>query len=102
MADVDVGQLLVRALTKSATGAGATASFTHVSNADWWSAGIAGLTHEILCVAASSDAFDDWLAHVSDADFPLAGHLVAEIVVAKCSREDGNVVLMMAALTAPL
>lgn len=77
-----IGGAFVHALRQNALAAGCCVQVQSCDWAPWASATFAGARHRITLEAASTEAFNDWLAHLDEADLPVPGHLVADIAIA--------------------
>ncbi|MEP9402815.1 hypothetical protein [Sphingomonas sp. VNH70] len=76
----DAATLLERRLRIAAEAAGVAIAITVSDWTHWSSATFTGARHR-LTLASADAGFDAWLAGLGDADLPLRGHLVADIVV---------------------
>jgi hypothetical protein len=77
----DAAVLLLRALRVAARAAGATVTIRATDERCWASATFAGIRHRIDLAIEADVATLDWLAGLSEADLPMRGHLVADLVV---------------------
>ncbi len=77
----DAGTLLDRRLRIAAEAAGVTIAITDSDWVRWSSATFSGARHRVT-VMSEDAGLDPWLATLPDADLPMRGHLVAELVVA--------------------
>lgn len=82
----DAGVLLERALLRHAAQCGIDLSIVSASWTRWASATFAGARHALLLAAAPSDALNDWIAGLPEAEFALRQHLVADLVVESRTR----------------
>ena len=82
----DAAVLLVRALRIAARAAGATIVVRATDERCWASATFAGTRHRIDLQVDADVSTGDWLAALSDAEWILRGHLVADLVVER--RDD--------------
>ncbi len=78
---------LLRALRRSAEEHGVSVTLEPVSETAWESATFSGLLHRIAIAAADSPALDAWLRALPEADLPMPGQCVADVVVS--ARTDG-------------
>lgn len=76
---------LLRALSHSAGEHGASVMLEALSAKPWESATFSGFLHRITVTATESRAFDAWLQALPEADLPMPGHFVADIVVTDVS-----------------
>jgi hypothetical protein len=95
----DAATLLVRSLEADSLRAGCPVRMTESGWTRWASATFSGARHELGLEAPASAALDAWLEALPEADLPLRGHLVADIVVAGISRADGMATIAIEALT---
>ncbi|OYW22197.1 MULTISPECIES: hypothetical protein [unclassified Sphingomonas] len=95
----DIGTLLTRALEHQARHAGCP---IEINGADWdrWaSATFTGARHRIAISTLPCPATEAWLAGLSEADFDLRGHLVADLAVGSVRRTATNVTAELEVLT---
>jgi hypothetical protein len=95
----DAGTLLVRAVEADAFGMGC---IVRISGSDWtrWaSATFNGARHELTLDAAESPALERWLGGLPDANLPIRGHLLADMVIKGIRRADGVATIALEALT---
>lgn len=95
----DVGVLLERRLVAHAAAAGCTLAVVEAAWVRWASATFTGARHTLTVSGADDRALAGWLAALPEAELPLAGHLVADIVVAGLARADGRLTAALEALT---
>jgi hypothetical protein len=95
----DAGTLLERALLVSAETSGCPVTLVKSDWTRWASATFAGARHMFTLTAAASPAFDAWLSALPEAEFALPGHLVADLVVEKVSREGETITAHLEILT---
>lgn len=95
----DIGVALSRALAASAAAAGCPIEPVRGEWRHWASATFVGARHNLTISAPASPALDSWLAGLAEADFALAGHLVADLVVKAVRREGETVEVEIEALT---
>lgn len=88
----DATTLLERRLRIAAEAAGVAIAITASDTTPWASATFNGARHR-LTLAGEGAAFARWVAGLPEADLPLRGHLVADLVVRRAVAEDGAVVL---------
>lgn len=79
--------LLQRAITTSARASAVEITIGSVHATDWASATFCGARHVIDGHAPATAAIDHWLAVLPEADLPLRGHLVADLVIAGAARD---------------
>lgn len=65
----------------------------------WASASFTGARHELVATAADTPQLADWLGNLPEADLPIRGHLVADVIVTGVSRAGGNATIRLEALT---
>nr|WP_246352408.1 hypothetical protein [Sphingomonas xinjiangensis] len=73
-----------------------------MAHADWtrWaSATFTGARHRIVMRAGTSPLLNAWLAGLSEAEFALRRHLLADIAVTQVDRHDGWTEFCLEALT---
>jgi len=95
----DVGTALVRVLLASSVAAGCAAALVDSDWERWASATFIGARHRVSVVASPSVALDAWIAALPDAEFAIAGHLVADLTVARVARRPDEVAIDIEALT---
>jgi hypothetical protein len=85
----DVGTQLAAALVQQAASAGCAVRVESQRQTAWASATFTGARHEFTLVADRDDSLDAWLAALSEAEFALRGHLVADVaMVERIDRAD--------------
>jgi hypothetical protein len=95
----DPGTALVRALEANARNARCPVRMNASDWTRWASATFSGARHELTLEADESDALDTWLTKLPEADLPIRGHLVADIVVTSVRRAEGCATIRLEALT---
>lgn len=95
----DAAALLERALIRAAIEAGVAMSVAGADWTRWASATFVGARHALRLVAMPSAALDRWVAGLSEAEFRLRGHLVADLAIVGTQREAGLVTVCIEALT---
>lgn len=95
----DVGARLERALIASAVAQGCTAALVDAAWVPWASVTFTGARHRLMLDLAESPAAAAWLAALPELDLPLNGHLVADLVVATAEANDGQLHVVVEALT---
>lgn len=95
----DAATLLERALLANAERAACPVSLAESEMKRWASATFTGARHRITLVGAASAALDTWLATLAEADFPLRGHLVADVQVVRVRRAGEAATATIEALT---
>jgi hypothetical protein len=95
----DAGTALVRAIEASAKRAGCTVRMKASDWTRWASATFTGARHELSLEADESGALDGWLAELPEAELPIRGHLVADVVVSSVRRAEGVATIRLEALT---
>ena len=77
----DAAVLLMRALRIDARSAGATMIVRATDERCWASATFAGIRHRIDLAVEPGPAADAWLGALAEADLPMRGHVVADLIV---------------------
>ena len=95
----DAGTLLVRALYRDSCRAGCPLEIVDADWVRWASATFTGARHALRWTALPGAALETWLAALPDADLPLRGHLLADIVVAGLRRTPELMTIEIEALT---
>jgi len=95
----DAGTVLVRAIEANARRAGCPVCITASDWTRWASATFTGARHELALQADESNALDSWLTGLPEAELPIRGHLVADIVVTSVRRAEGVATIRLEALT---
>jgi GNAT superfamily N-acetyltransferase len=95
----DPGTALVRALEANARRAGCPVRMSASDWTRWASATFTGARHELTVEADESGALDNWLTELPEAELPIRGHLVADIIVASVRRGEGVATILLEALT---
>lgn len=95
----DAATLLRRALERSAHAAGCETETRASEATRWASATFTGAQHHLHLEARDDAALAEWLAALPEAELPLRGHLVADLVIAAVARGDGRAQLTLEALT---
>ena len=95
----DAATLLVRSLEADSQRAACPMRVTDSSWTRWASATFNGARHELSLEATDSAALAAWLDALPEADLPMRGHLVADIVVIGVSRAGGVATIRVEALT---
>lgn len=95
----DAAALLARAVIASAARGRCAVTVAASDSVPWASATFAGARHSLTLSAAPGPVLDAWLAALPEADLPIAGHLVADIVVIDVAREPGAATVAVEALT---
>ncbi|MCW3836117.1 hypothetical protein ACFQ1E_08695 [Sphingomonas canadensis] len=95
----DAATRLERALIASAERAGCPISILRWVVTRWASATFAGARHQFVLEGAAGTAIEEWLTGLPEAEFALAGHLVADLSVEAVRRADGGVSAEVEALT---
>ncbi len=80
----DAATLLERRLRIAAEAAGVTIAIPQSDWTRWASATFVGARHR-LTLASDDPGFGDWLATLPEAELPLRGHLVADVVVLRAT-----------------
>ncbi len=95
---IDAATLLERALVAHAAAAGAGIAIDGQASTRWASATFVGARHR-MTVVSEEDACRVWLAGLADADLPLRGHLVADVVIVEQAWQDERVTATIEVLT---
>ena len=95
----DAGTVLVRAIEANALRAGCPVRMTASDWTRWASATFTGARHELTLEAEESKALDSWLTELPEAELPIRGHLVADIVASSVRRAEGVATIRLEALT---
>lgn len=95
----DAGTQLERALVRSAEAAGIMLTILTADGTQWASATFTGTRHWITIATVGSPLLDRWLAGLSEAEFRLRGHLVADLVVTGERRDGEHAEVEVEALT---
>ena len=95
----DPGTQLERALVHSAAEAGVILSLATATATPWASVTFTGARHRLTLVTAPCPSLDSWLAGLSETEFRLRGHLVADLTVAGASSAAESIEVTLEALT---
>ncbi|MEO7691054.1 MAG: hypothetical protein ABIS51_17365 [Sphingomonas sp.] len=95
----DPGTALVRALEANARRAGCPVRLNASDWTRWASATFTGARHEVTLEAEESGALDGWLTELPEADLPIRGHLVADVIITSVRRAGGLATIRLEALT---
>lgn len=95
----DIGTALLRALEKQARRASCPISVLQSDWQRWASATFAGARHQITLAACPCPALDAWLGNLSEAEFDVRGHLVADLAVSAVRRSAASVEADLEVLT---
>jgi hypothetical protein len=95
----DAATLLVRSLEADSRRAACLVRAIDSTWTRWASATFNGARHELSLEATDSPALEAWLDALPEADLPLRGHLVADIVVTGVTRAGGVATMTIEALT---
>ena len=96
---IDAATLLERALLKDAARAGLTVTVNAATSRRWASATFVGARHLLRLEGTAESASVEWLAQLADADLPLRGHLVADLIVVDQARSPAGFTATIEALT---
>jgi hypothetical protein len=91
--------LLLRAVEADAFGAGCIVRIAESDWTRWASATFNGARHTLSLDAEDSPALEIWLAGLPDANLPIRGHLLADMVIKRVRRADGVATIALEALT---
>lgn len=75
----DLAAQLTRAIDELAQQARCPIDIAHVARAGWCSATFVGERHRFTVSGTPGPVIDDWMVGLSEADFVLPGHLVADV-----------------------
>ena len=95
----DAATLLRRALERHADAAGCDVSVSVQDSTRWASATFAGARHTVALTLRDDPAGGLWLNQLGEAELPLRGHLVADIVTLSVTRRDEDLLVTLEALT---
>ncbi|MDY7522759.1 hypothetical protein [Sphingomonas sp. 10B4] len=95
----DAATLLRRALERHADAAGCDVSVCVQDSTRWASATFAGARHTVALTLHDDPTGGLWLEALAEADLPIRGHLVADIVILSATRHDEKLVVALEALT---
>ncbi|GHH20131.1 hypothetical protein GCM10008023_27700 [Sphingomonas glacialis] len=95
----DAATLLRRALERHADAAGCDVSVCVRDSTRWASATFAGARHTVALTLPDDPTGGLWLKALAEADLPIRGHLVADIVILSATRHDEELVVALEALT---
>lgn len=95
----DAATLLRRALERHADAAGCDVSVCVQESTRWASATFTGARHTVALTLRDDPASGLWLNGLGEAELPLRGHLVADVVTVSVTRDDGDVSVTLEALT---
>lgn len=95
----DAATLLQRALERHADAAGCDVAVCVQESIRWASATFAGARHTVALTLRDDPAGGVWLSALGEAELPMRGHLVADVVTVSVARGDGDVRAMLEALT---
>ena len=94
----DAAARLERALTAHAVRGGVTLAIRTLRSTLWASATFVGARHRVS-LAISGDRAGAWLAGLAEADLPVHGHLVADLVVTDQRHEADGTIATIEVLT---
>lgn len=95
----DAATLLVRSLARSAAAHRIEAAINEPDSIPWASVTFTGARHVFGIELQPAAAAAAWLAALPEADLPMRGHLVAEIVVTNVETRGCTLFATIAALT---
>ena len=95
----DIGTLLDRALIAAASRSDCSLEIAASTWRRWASATFVGARHSIVVRASASAAFDAWLGGLCEAEFSIAGHLVADLRLVAVERSPEVVEAVLEILT---
>lgn len=95
----DAATAIERALVAAAEAAGCPVEVTVSDWTRWASVTFTGARHMLTLVAAASPTLDRWLVGLSEAEFDLRHHLIADLTVTRMMRDGDTVTVEIEALT---
>ncbi len=95
----DIGTLLVRTLYRDSVAKRCPVEIVSSDWVRWASATFVGARHAMTWTGSPSPALDAWIAGLSDAEFDLRGHLLADLTIRAVSRTATSVGFEVEALT---
>ena len=95
----DAATLLERAILADARTSAVTVRVVTATATRWASATFAGERHAMSLEGERSAAADRWLGGLGEADLPMRGHLVADLVVIRTERSGERFTAMLEVLT---
>lgn len=98
-AKIATGTALVGAIQANAKRAGVDITLVSSDWTRWASASFTGARHQLVVAAAESPEMDTWLTEMPEGEYPIRGHLVADMLVQSVGRADGVATISLEALT---
>ena len=95
----DAHTLLERALIRAGDVAGCPVTASEGSWERWASATFVGARHHLTLRLGRTDAAKAWLAELADAELPIRGHLLADLLVTGVIHDAEQIVARIEALT---
>ncbi len=95
----DAETLLVRALRSQGMKADIVIAVRSIASRPWASATFVGTSHCVKIEARPGESFDRWVADLPDREWTLRGHLVADVVVDRVTKDAAVATLLMSVLT---
>lgn len=95
----DAATLLKRALERHADAAGCDITLRIDETRGWASATFAGARHTITLTLRDDARGALWLGDIGEADLPMRGHLVADLVTLRVARRNDELRVTLEALT---
>jgi hypothetical protein len=95
----DACTLIARALVAGAAATGCVVTIPACDTRRWASATFAGAQHLLKLAACASPGLDAWIAALPEAEFALRGHLVADLLVTRVTRDGQAVSVELEILT---
>lgn len=95
----DAHTLLERALIRAGELAGCQVSVSEGNWERWASATFIGARHQLTLRLARTDAAKAWLAKLADAELPIRGHLLADLLVTGVIHDAEQIIARVEALT---
>ena len=95
----DAGTALRRAVERDARRAGCVVAIAATEATHWASATFVGARHRLTLDGADGSILDAWLDALPEADLPIRGHLVADLVIVSRHRAAGRMAALIEALT---
>ena len=96
---IDAATLLERALIGNAATAGVAIDIAAATATRWASATFVGARHRLTIAGSYGATAATWLGGLAEADLPLRGHLVADLVVTEQAHADGRFTAIVEVLT---
>lgn len=95
----DAATLVKRALERHADAAGCDIAIELRDTTRWASATFFGARHQLILTLCDDPSGAAWIGGLGDADLPIHGHLVADLVTIAVTRRDGRATVTLEILT---